>query len=364
MAVKRLNNIDGLRAIAALSVLVQHMFGDMLRHPGVETTALYPYVSASVHNFDLGRFGVVLFFLISGFVVPFSIKGEKPLWRFAISRFFRLYPALWLAIAALSLLYWYRGNTPTVSTILANMTMAPTLFGKTWLSAIYWTLFIELVFYFLVAGLFAIKLLYDYRAVFMLGLLLVASTTLPMLMRTNDIANLPVQYIGLHVSFLFSGLLLRFAIIEKRNYAGLCALCLLSLQLIAIFILSDFSLARGDGFVLINGQNIITAYVAAIILFAAAAVTMRPHSTVLAATGKISYSIYLFHWLVCSIIYSYLPLTGEWHSLAIMALCIGATLVVSWGVYNLVEKPMQRLGKHIANFVTPSSITPTEYKPL
>lgn len=358
MAVKRLNNIDGLRAIAALSVLVQHMFGDMLRHSGVESTVLYPYVSTWVHNFDLGRFGVVLFFLISGFVVPFSIKGQRPLRHFAISRLFRLYPALWLAIAGLSVFYWYQGNAPTVSTILANMTMAPALFGKTWLSEIYWTLFVELVFYFLVAGLFAVKLLYDYRAVFALGLVLIASTTLPILMRMNDIAELPVQYIGLHVSFLLSGLLLRFSIIEKRRWAGLCALCLLSLQLVAIFILSDFSLARGDGFVLFNAQAILTAYIAAILLFAAAAITLRPHSAALAATGQISYSIYLFHWLVCNIIYSQFPLTGEWNSLAIMSLCIVATLAVSWAVYNIVEKPMQRLGKNIANLYSHSSMKP------
>jgi hypothetical protein len=34
-----------------------------------------------------------------------------------------------------------------VATMLAKMTMAPNLFGQPWLSPIYWTLFIELVFY-------------------------------------------------------------------------------------------------------------------------------------------------------------------------------------------------------------------------
>lgn len=350
MVRRRLENIDGLRAIAALSVLVQHMFGDMLRHSGVESTPLYPYTSAWVHHFDLGRFGVVLFFLISGFVVPFSIKGNKPLRRFAISRFFRLYPALWLALGTLTIFFWYRGATPDASTILANMTMAPALFGKVWLSEIYWTLFIELVFYFLVAGLFVINRLFDFRAIFVFGLLLVASTVLPILFRVNHIIELPVQYIGLHVSFLFSGLLLRFAIVEKFRWAGLCALYLLSLQLSAIVILSDFSTSRGDGFIMISGQAIITAYIAAIVVFISAALIGRPHSVTLAATGQISYSIYLFHWVVCSIIYSQFPLTGELSSLAIMLLCIVATLIISWGVYNIVEKPMQRFGKQIAKY--------------
>ena len=49
---------------------------------------------------NAGRLGVVLFFAISGFVIPFSIKlaHRYPVREFLLTRFFRLYPAYWLSI--------------------------------------------------------------------------------------------------------------------------------------------------------------------------------------------------------------------------------------------------------------------------
>ena len=55
--------------------------------------------------FNAGRFGVALFFLISGFVIPFSFKEPRPLLRFALSRFFRLYPAYWLSLMLALLIF-------------------------------------------------------------------------------------------------------------------------------------------------------------------------------------------------------------------------------------------------------------------
>ncbi len=148
------NNIDGLRAIAALSVMVEHFLGDVIRHTAPGAGSFRAGAVALVDSFSLGRFGVALFFLISGFVVPFSIRGERPLTAFAVSRIFRLYPALWLALAVLTSMAWSEGRSVPAATLVANMTLAPTVFGQPWLSPIYWTLFIEIVFYALVAGLF------------------------------------------------------------------------------------------------------------------------------------------------------------------------------------------------------------------
>ena len=107
---------------------------------------------------------------------------------------------------------------------------------------------------------------------------------------------------------------------------------------------------------MLSGQAIITAYIAAVVVYIFAALIGRPYSVTLAATGQISYLIYLFHWVVCSIIYSQFPLTGELSSLAFMLLCIVATLIISWGFYNIVEKPMLCLGKQIASFRPRSDI--------
>ena len=91
----RIEHLDAMRGIAALLVVVQH---------GLERTTQYfdaPWIVLDAVN--LGRFGVVLFFLISGFVIPFSFRGDQPIRNFAISRTFRLLPALWLSVALLLL---------------------------------------------------------------------------------------------------------------------------------------------------------------------------------------------------------------------------------------------------------------------
>lgn len=196
MTTQRYANIDGLRAIAALGVMVEHMFGDLLRQTPPAAGPLNVAGDLLVQNVSLGRFGVALFFLISGFVVPFSIGGERPLFQFAVSRVFRLYPALWLALAVLATMAWLGGEPPRAITVLANMTMAPTLFGQPWLSPIYWTLFIELVFYILIALLFSAGALRRVAVLSLLSLALVAATALPVQLRIHGIANLPVQYLG------------------------------------------------------------------------------------------------------------------------------------------------------------------------
>jgi peptidoglycan/LPS O-acetylase OafA/YrhL len=346
MAAKRLSNIDGLRAIAALSVFFQHWFGDMLRHSD-SAKPLYQPVLSIVENIDLGRFGVVLFFFISGFVVPFSIKGEMPLFRFAISRFFRLYPAMWVAVAALVILFWSQGSPAELSTILANLTMVPVLFGKQWLSNIYWTLFVELVFYFLIAMLFWMRLMFSFRAVFFFSLFLVISTMVPVLLRAHFGIHVPVQYLGIHLSFLFCGLLVRMAVTEKIDNAFWAIAFLFCLQIAAIVAVADFSLARDDGFVGLSLKPVLVAYLLAAAVFILSVVSRRPQSPTLSFIGQISYSIYLFHWIAAQIIYLIFPPTGNWLDILSIAISLVITLVVSWAVYAGVEKPMIDFAKYI-----------------
>jgi peptidoglycan/LPS O-acetylase OafA/YrhL len=78
MTLRRYANIDGLRAIAAVGVMIEHLFGDLLRQTAPAAGPMNAVGNALVHSVSLGRFGVALFFLISGFVVPFSIGGARP----------------------------------------------------------------------------------------------------------------------------------------------------------------------------------------------------------------------------------------------------------------------------------------------
>jgi peptidoglycan/LPS O-acetylase OafA/YrhL len=336
-----------LRAIAALGVMVEHMFGDLLRQTPPAAGPMNAVADTVVQNVSLGRFGVALFFLISGFVVPFSIGGERPLAHFVISRVFRLYPALWLALAVLSTTAWLAGDPPGIATVLANMTMAPTLFGQHWLSPIYWTLFIELVFYVLVALLFALGTLRSVGVLTALALALIAATVLPVQLRTHGVANLPVQYLGMHLSFLFLGLLLRLWLVERKSNAGVSACAVVFAQIAAVLAVADYSLAHGDSFIIEGRTPVLAAYVLALVVFLVAVRFDRPRSVWLARIGLISYSMYLFHWSANTAVYRVLPWTGQLSDVATMLICTAFTLLVSLLVYRMVERPMILLGRAI-----------------
>jgi peptidoglycan/LPS O-acetylase OafA/YrhL len=147
----------------------------MLHHHGQYYDVLFP--GRTPLSFDLGpgHFGVELFFIISGFVILMTIERKKTVLEFATSRATRLMPAFLaaLALATVILIFWPMPpmNTPTPRQFLANLTMAPSLFGETGVDLPYWTLTYELVFYVFMALALRFALL---RSIEWFGLLAVA----------------------------------------------------------------------------------------------------------------------------------------------------------------------------------------------
>ena len=94
--------IDLLRGPAALLVLYSHFVGIYLasRHESYWlkdwVNALFVRPLVIVDQF--GQLGVMVFFLISGFIITHVARAESPL-RFGIRRVFRIYPAYWLIVA-------------------------------------------------------------------------------------------------------------------------------------------------------------------------------------------------------------------------------------------------------------------------
>lgn len=107
LRVDRLLGIEGLRAIAALGVLVFHVWDEAT--PGPNQPPIAGDVAANV--FGNTRIGVTLFFVLSGFLLyrPFAgaaIRGAgtPSIRRYLINRALRILPAYWavLAVAALT----------------------------------------------------------------------------------------------------------------------------------------------------------------------------------------------------------------------------------------------------------------------
>ncbi|HWM03768.1 MAG TPA: acyltransferase [Actinophytocola sp.] len=141
----RLEVLDGLRFVAALSVVAYH-FTTMDRLWQRRADALFPDQTAAY-----GWLGVHLFFLISGFVICMSSWG-RGVGSFLLSRAVRLYPAYWLSVVAIALVltFWPTFQKPVDwENALVNLTMFQQPLGEGHLAEVYWTLWAELRFYLL-----------------------------------------------------------------------------------------------------------------------------------------------------------------------------------------------------------------------
>jgi peptidoglycan/LPS O-acetylase OafA/YrhL len=140
--------LDSMRGVAALMVLYYHSSGisaSLHPLPGRFERLIEQTVGQYI---DFGWAGVVLFFCISGFIIPLSFRSQvRPALSFVVSRLFRLFPAFWLGLVLSLTVAVALGAHYKLSTILANFTMLETIFGKEDILKVSWTLFIEWIFY-------------------------------------------------------------------------------------------------------------------------------------------------------------------------------------------------------------------------
>ena len=158
--------LDALRGLAALAVAWYHFVvcspvAD--RFPGLQGIS------------ELGRHGVEVFFVLSGFVIPLSMAAggyeHGSFGRFMAKRFLRVHPPYVASLLLVAGLAWAAGFVPghggerfAVRPIvwLQHLTFTTDFHRNDWLLPVYWTLAIELQFYLLVGCAF--PLLTDRRA--------------------------------------------------------------------------------------------------------------------------------------------------------------------------------------------------------
>lgn len=167
----RLKALDALRGIAALNVVLLHF------------TTGFPIAfkpeQISLFQWRYGAYGVHLFFLISGYVILMSAENAKRPRDFLVSRFSRLFPPYWAALVLSTLLLLIAPITGFLETpnllrrAAVNFTMLQNVFYVGSVDGVYWTLGVEISFYFILLTLIWRRII-D-RALSIMTLLVVAA---------------------------------------------------------------------------------------------------------------------------------------------------------------------------------------------
>ncbi|MEV1077111.1 acyltransferase [Streptomyces sp. NPDC050211] len=151
----RLGWLDALRGIAALVVVFDHSSYSFMAEFRRE---LMP-------EFNTSRYGILVFFLVSGYIIPASLERRGCVRTFWISRVFRIYP-LWAAVVTGALAAGALGvaeirdfgGQSVASVAAAHLTLLQELLGTPNLLLVLWTLSYEMAFYLLVVALFTVRL--------------------------------------------------------------------------------------------------------------------------------------------------------------------------------------------------------------
>lgn len=139
---RRILELDAIRAISCLNLLAFH-FTWVYAHK-------YGFDSSLVCMFPYGKYGVQLFFMLSGFVNAMTLVGKRNAQDFLAARCIRIFPSYWLCILLNVLMFAtipFFNETVSASTTAANLSTMPKLFGFTNMEPVTWTLQVEMLFY-------------------------------------------------------------------------------------------------------------------------------------------------------------------------------------------------------------------------
>jgi peptidoglycan/LPS O-acetylase OafA/YrhL len=149
----RFEELDVLRGVAASCVVLSHYSSHCARYLGGGPFGMH---LPTIYGF----YAVELFFMISGFVIYFTLERSAS-WRdFAFSRITRLYPAYWTALTLMVVVQSVAfGQRFWVGGYVTNLTMLQEFLGFGNLDNVFWSLTVEVAFYAIMGGLFVLGLL-------------------------------------------------------------------------------------------------------------------------------------------------------------------------------------------------------------
>lgn len=333
--------VDGLRGIAAFAVVLHHL-------EGATTLAFGQWAPSPVIGaLHRGFLGVDIFFVLSGFVIAYSLRHAPADWgfvgRFALRRSIRLDPPYWVSItfelgvaavvAAAGYTAWQGVSLPQ---LLAHVAYLQEILGYPHIVAVYWTLCFEIQFYLTLVVL----VILSRRASRVVPATVVRGVSVAVL-ATLFVASLAGRF-GPLAPFIPPGL----ALIRWYQFAIGCLVwwthdgAIPRAWLYGAWVALAFAVAgRYDAI-----EQLLAIPVSAAILLALGGTGMQRwlSSSWLQFLGSISYSLYLFHatvgWRTIRVLGLLLPASPAWAAFAF--LCgVFVAVGMSWLIWRLVEQP-------------------------
>ena len=374
----RLGWIDFIRGISALLVVIFHSYHFILAkitaviYPHIKLTDLTIeqlfalYSNSHVNKFvyylgesilgviDVGKLGVIMFFGVSGFVIPYSILKYKnnPVKKFILSRFFRLYPIYWVSLVlAIIVPYLIAGiinYKPDIRTVIFNITMFQQFFAVNNVLGLYWTLQIELAFYILTVIYFYFRILENRKFSFMtvIGMILLALIFAVIKYKTG--IKMPIA-MPLSLAIMFLSMLWR-NYLFKENSVNLKSL-IYTLVFLVIMLVPVTYIGYTEDF-----SNYLLTYYLALFIFVLFSGFIRFSNNFFSFMGKISYSIYLMHTIIGFIALKIIIKLGILSFLGIEAgfimsifICMLVTVIFSAITYYFIEEKGINLGKKLVS---------------
>ncbi|MGI4736694.1 MAG: acyltransferase family protein [Janthinobacterium lividum] len=320
---KYLIGLDSLRAIAALSVCLFHFTGGMLSKLSVPSLQ---------HCFLNGYLGVEMFFVISGFIIPYSLvnKGHRAtdFFTYLKKRILRITPPAYISLA-LILSQWAfidllvahdRRHLDSLSwgQIVNNMLFTIPFTHYKWIGIVFWTLAVEFQFYIFIGFLF--NRLFNRPLVWFFGIyaLVMASSLLP--------HAEALKFLHFSVFFALGGLVL------LRQQGRLST----PTYLAGLLISGAFIYWQLDSYEVLVGIG--TALAINLSTFRIPGFSL---------IGKISYSLYLTHAIFGTtaefVLVRIFHPSSDTSKVVLTAVCLGLTIGGSYLFYRAVEQPFMRL---------------------
>jgi peptidoglycan/LPS O-acetylase OafA/YrhL len=330
----RMGVLDGLRFLAALSVMMYHFTARTHTSWGDEPLAVFPGLS------DLtvwGAYGVDLFFIISGFVILMTAWGRY-VRSFATSRITRLFPAYWAGVlltGVLLIVLWPGHKDIDATDVGVNLTMLQTAFGYPHVDGVYWTLWAELRFYVLVGILLVVGLT---------GARVLAFAALwPALgaMAHSADVDLLAELLVWNYAPLFAGGMAMFVLTRDPRSVLAWLVLLQNVVLGAAWsgLHSRGIIGRGSGMEL---PELWCALIIVACFTVVGLATLTPLRRVaagwLTTAGLLTYPLYLLHeywgWWFIDVLNDALP------RYVVLAIAMAAVIVMAWLVHRFVERPL------------------------